>query len=59
MFFKLRKDLRKCSQLLQTLIHAGKQMIKLDRAANGEKQTEALLQALSLEDVKKMIEEKT
>ena len=33
-------------------------MIKLDRAANGEKQTEALLQALSLDDVKKMIEEK-
>lgn len=39
-------------------IRFGKQMIKLDRAANGEKQTEALLQALSLEDVKKMIEEK-
>jgi DNA topoisomerase-1 len=33
-------------------------MIKLDKAANGEKQTEALLQALSLDDVKKMIEEK-
>ena len=39
-------------------IRFGKQMIKLDKAANGEKQTEALLQALSLEDVKKMIEEK-
>jgi DNA topoisomerase-1 len=39
-------------------IRFGKQMIKLDKAANGEKQTEALLQALSLDDVKKMIEEK-
>jgi DNA topoisomerase-1 len=39
-------------------IRFGKQMIKLDKAANGEKQTETLLQALSLDDVKKMIEEK-